>query len=130
MNIYKNLRNIQLSLMNGIVYAQTTGAYSTENGDSEDAIAEIQDNIKRIMIADTEEDFLTVVVELLNLAIKFVGILAVAFLIWGGIKYIISGGDESKTEEANKTIINALVGLGIVLLSGVIVNFVIETIAN
>ncbi len=126
--MFKVWKKIQFKLLSGYVYAQTTS--STENGDSEDAIAEIQENIRKIMLADRDEDFLTVMVELLNLAIKFVGLLAVAFLIWGGVKYITSGGDESKTEEANKTIINALVGLGIVLLSGIIVNFVIDTIAS
>lgn len=48
---------------------------------------------------------------------------ALIFLLWGGIKWITSSGDKEKIESARKTIIFAIIGLVIVLLSTVIVHF-------
>lgn len=41
-------------------------------------------------------------------------ILVFAYLIWGGIQWITSGGDKGKTQEARDRITAALVGLAIV----------------
>ena len=54
-----------------------------------------------------------------------VGIVAVIMLIIGGFKYITSGGDASNVASAKNTIIYAIVGLIIVALAQVIVQFVI-----
>lgn len=44
-------------------------------------------------------------------------LLALGFLIFGGIKWIMSGGDKAKVEAARGTIVAALVGLVLVFLS-------------
>lgn len=49
------------------------------------------------------------------------GILVFFFLLFGGIKWIISGGDQKKTEEARNMITAAVVGLAIVALAWAIV---------
>jgi hypothetical protein len=51
---------------------------------------------------------------------------ALFFLIWGGIRWIISGGEKEKVEEARKQIIAAIIGLIIVVLAWVILNFVLQ----
>lgn len=89
-------------------------------------IYSIKENIKHIKIANREGDLVAMAIYLLNQAIAFIGIIAVVFLIIGGVGYITAGGDDSKTEKANKTIINALVGLAIVLLSGFVVQFLVD----
>lgn len=56
-----------------------------------------------------------------------IGVLAaVAFLIWGGIKWITSGGDKGKVDGARSTIVAAVIGLIVLLLSFVILSFVIQ----
>ena len=58
-----------------------------------------------------------------------VGVLAaVAFLIWGAIKWITSGGDKTKVDGARSTIVAAVIGLIVLLLSFVIINVVIEVL--
>lgn len=52
-------------------------------------------------------------------------IIALIFLIYGGLKWLVSGGDKGKVEEARGTIIAAIIGLIIVFLSYVILNFVL-----
>jgi NADH:ubiquinone oxidoreductase subunit 5 (subunit L)/multisubunit Na+/H+ antiporter MnhA subunit len=51
-------------------------------------------------------------------------ILALIFLIWGGIKWITSEGDKTKVTNARKTIIYSLVGMIIAFLSFVIVSLI------
>lgn len=49
---------------------------------------------------------------------------AVAFIILGGYKYMSSQGEPKNIEAAMATIINAVIGLGIVILASVIVAFI------
>lgn len=51
-------------------------------------------------------------------------IAAVVFLIYGGIKWILSGGDEKKVEAARNHIIAAVVGLIIIVAAFFIINIV------
>lgn len=51
-------------------------------------------------------------------------ILSLIFLIWGGFSWITSGGDKEKVDKARKTILMAIVGLGLVFLAFVIVRFI------
>ena len=50
----------------------------------------------------------------IKLAIILAAIITFAFLIWGGIEWITSGGDKAKYEAARNRITAALVGLAIV----------------
>ncbi len=53
-------------------------------------------------------------------------LLAIGFLVYGGIKWIMSGGDKGKVEAARGTIVAALVGLVLVFVSYFIINFVLQ----
>lgn len=64
----------------------------------------------------------------LNVFLGLVGIVAVAFLIYGGVQYITAAGDDSKAEKAKKTIMYAIIGLIVIGLSVIIVNFVITAV--
>ncbi|OGM59165.1 hypothetical protein A3A75_03020 [Candidatus Woesebacteria bacterium RIFCSPLOWO2_01_FULL_39_10] len=45
-------------------------------------------------------------------------------LVWGGVRYITSGGDKAQTEAARGQITAALVGLVIVFAAWAIINLV------
>jgi len=45
-------------------------------------------------------------------------------LVWGGIKYITSGGDKGQTESARNQITAALIGLVIVFAAWAIINLI------
>ena len=49
-------------------------------------------------------------------------------LVIGGIRYMVSGGDSKKITDAKNTVLYAIIGLIICLLSAVIVNTVITAI--
>jgi len=71
-------------------------------------------------------DFRGVIVTFINYFLTFVGLIAVAFIIWAGVLMIIDGGDEESVGKAKKILIWAAVGLLLVMLSFAIVNFVIR----
>lgn len=52
-------------------------------------------------------------------------LIALFFLIWGGIRWITSGGDKGKVEEARKHIVAAIIGLIIAFLAYFILQVVL-----
>ena len=65
---------------------------------------------------------------LVNLALGVVGILSVAFIIYGGFQYVASRGDEEQAETGRKTLTNAIIGLVIVILSYAMVTVVMHAL--
>lgn len=65
------------------------------------------------------------VVEIINRGIAYAiilaGLLCVFFVLYGGIKFILSGGDDAKIKEAVGTIRHAIIGLIITVLAVVLV---------
>lgn len=60
----------------------------------------------------------------ITIALVVATLIALGFLIYGGIRWILSGGEKEKVEEARGTIIAALVGLVITFLAFFIINIV------
>ena len=54
------------------------------------------------------------------------GTVAVFLIIFGGIKFLTSSGDQAKVESAKKTITWSIIGLVVVLLSFMIVNIIAD----
>lgn len=65
-----------------------------------------------------------------NWTITVVGLVALIFVVYGGILYITSSGDSGKIKKAKDTILYSLIGLTIVALAWIITNFVSGTIRN
>jgi hypothetical protein len=62
----------------------------------------------------------------INVVSLIVGVVAVIMIIFGGFKYITSGGEGSNVSGAKNTILYAIIGLVIVALAQVIVRFVLQ----
>lgn len=63
---------------------------------------------------------------LLQIVMAATVLLALAFLIWGGFKWITSGGDKGKTDNARSGLISAVVGVIIVASSYAILLLVLN----
>ncbi|HYF96557.1 MAG TPA: pilin [Patescibacteria group bacterium] len=75
--------------------------------------------------AESEEGVNDLIATVINIFSVIVGIVAVIMIIYGGFRYITSGGDSSKITDAKNTILYAIVGLIIVALAQFIVKFVL-----
>jgi len=62
----------------------------------------------------------------INIFSVIVGVVAVIMIIFGGFRYITSGGDSGNISSAKQTIIFAIVGLVVVALAQIIVRFVLS----
>lgn len=61
---------------------------------------------------------------ILDILLRAGALAAVIFIIVGGYKYMSSQGEPKNIEAAMATIINAVIGLGIVILASVLVAFI------
>ena len=71
-----------------------------------------------IELADLE----SIIETIANFLIAIGVIIAVIFIIIGGIKYMAAGGDSSKAADARNMIINGLIGAAVVLGVGVLLS--------
>jgi hypothetical protein len=67
----------------------------------------------------------TVLANIVTVILIAAAIISLFFLIFGGIRWITSGGDKSKVESARNTIIAAIIGLIIALLAFFIITIVL-----
>lgn len=56
------------------------------------------------------------------------GVLAVFYLIWGGISYVTAGGDAEKASKGRVAITNAIIGIIIILAALLIYNYIISSL--
>jgi hypothetical protein len=115
----------------GVANAQ--GAQSLEPGGSPNVTGSLEqgtclstDDCSNAPTA-TNESVNSTVALVINIFSWIVGVISVIMIIWGGFKYITSGGDSNNVTAAKNTILYAIIGLVIVALAQVIVRFVIGT---
>lgn len=63
-----------------------------------------------------------------SIALYVIGAISVIMLLWGGLRYIMSGGDSKKVTDAKNTVLYAIIGLIIAVLSYAIIHFVLTAI--
>ena len=68
----------------------------------------------------------TRIVDIAQFLIVISVIVAVIFIIWGGIKYVMAGDDAAKAGSAKTTILNGVIGALVILAVGIIM----QTLAN
>jgi fumarate reductase subunit D len=68
-----------------------------------------------MLVAQTIAGIFARITSLLNLLIPFLLLLATVIFLYGVVKYVASGGDEKKVEEARKMIMYGVVALAAML---------------
>ncbi len=111
------LTDVQTCLSQG---SGLDGSFSTGSGCSPAASQDINGS------ANLTNTFKFIV----NVFSVIVGVVAVVMIIWGGLRYITSGGDSGKITSAKNTIIYAVIGLIVVALAQFIVQFVLGKAAG
>lgn len=90
---------------------------------------DVPDSVKQAAGCDSSDDPLgNVLVNILNTIIGISSLVAVIFIVVGGVQYITSAGDSSKTQKAKNTILYACIGLAVCALAFAIVNFAVRII--
>ena len=74
---------------------------------------------------ETPNSLIDTIQTIVNAFLVLVGIVAAIYLVMGGLRYVTSEGDDNQTAKAKHTILFAVIGLIVIGISAVIVNFVI-----
>jgi hypothetical protein len=77
----------------------------------------------QVLPPDGKSDLLLIGVAIVDDLLRIAGLVAIGFIIYGGILYVTSQGSPDQTGKAQNTIINALVGLVISIISVALVSF-------
>lgn len=74
------------------------------------------------------------VFEVVGIVLKWLltlaGVVATVFIIIGGYLYITAAGNEEQSEKGKKTLVNAIIGIVVVVLSMAIVTIVTNTLGS
>jgi len=81
-------------------------------------------------LGSSNTDPRTVIVNIINIALGFLGVIAVVIVLLGGFKWMTAGGNEDKVEEAKKILGAGVIGLVIVLSAWALTSYVINIIYN
>src|ERR1051326_7693707 len=65
-----------------------------------------------------------IILEVINIILALSGLIAVLVLIIGGFRYVTSFGNEGAVDQAKKMILNAILGIIIIILAFVVVKVV------
>jgi len=76
-------------------------------------------------VTDNTTDFRELVLRIVDNVLKFLGLLAVIMVIYGGITYVTAAGDDEKVGKAKNIILYSVIGIVIVLLSFALINTVV-----
>lgn len=71
-----------------------------------------------------------IVGRIINMALGFLGVIAVIIIILGGFKWMTAGGNEDKVSEAKKLLGAGVIGLVIVLAAWALATFIVNSIYN
>ncbi|KKW28812.1 MAG: hypothetical protein UY72_C0061G0007 [Candidatus Uhrbacteria bacterium GW2011_GWD2_52_7] len=77
-----------------------------------------------------QADLKTAIGQLINVALGFLGVVAVVIILMGGFKWMTAGGNDKNVEEAKRLIIAGIIGLAIILAAYAIASFVISSILS
>jgi len=71
---------------------------------------------------------ITTVIRIINALLVLAAIAAIVFVIIGGVRYITAQGDEDAVAQAKNTVIYAIIGIIVIILAAVIVNFFVSQV--
>jgi len=77
-----------------------------------------------------DESLQIIVARLIRTFLSVLGIIAVIIVLYGGFVWMTAGGDPDKVDKAKKILINAVIGLAIILLSWSITTFVLNSLID
>ncbi|RJQ30409.1 DUF4215 domain-containing protein [Candidatus Parcubacteria bacterium] len=71
-------------------------------------------------------DLRVIVMSIVNVALGFLAVIAVLLILYGGFVWMTAAGNEQKIETAKRILVNAVIGLLIILLSFAITTFILN----
>lgn len=111
-----------------IFFIPGVSAQNCDNpANAQEAIQCGSSNTSGVPVSSNPENAInSVITDSLNILTVVVGIIAVVMIVYGGFRYVTSGGDATRVASAKNTLMYAIIGLIIAVLAQVIVKFVLK----
>lgn len=87
-------------------------------------------NFDKNNVLGAQSPFLLITLAILDDLVRVAALVAVGFVIYGGIQYVISQGSPDATNRAKNTIINALIGLVLAVVAAGLISFIGNKLGN
>ena len=113
-----------LGFLIGVGFIGAFTVYAAPTSVQEGADASVEGSGARASLTDGDG----VLKQIANIMLYIVGGISVIMLIYGGIRYVTSGGNTAHVTAAKNTIIYSIAGLIIAILAYAIVNLVLEVV--
>ncbi|MBP9732201.1 MAG: Ig-like domain-containing protein [Candidatus Magasanikbacteria bacterium] len=78
--------------------------------------------------ANPDADIRVIIVRIINVALTFLGIVAVGIVLYAGYLWMTSGGNDEQVAAAKKMLINGVIGLVIILSAFAITSFILRSL--
>ena len=121
------LNTIVASAQQEVKYNPSNSATCGANGE---AVTNAVNNATCEVNSEEGKTLPQIVAFIINVFSWIIGAVSVIMIIYGGFRYITSGGDSNGVTAAKNTILYASIGLIIVALAQIIVNFVLDKTTN
>ena len=93
-----------------------------------DAKTQIESAVNEVGGSENKTDVRGFIGNIIKTMFFIVGVLAVIVIIFAGVTFVMSAGDSQTIQKAKTTIIYAVIGLIVSILSYAIVNFVVSSL--
>lgn len=94
------------------------------------ATAGLRETAKKAGLGEAPKSVEEITGTVISAVLGLVGFIFMALIIYGGISWMLAGGDQTKVDKAKKIITSSVIGLVIVVAAYAIVNFVLEAITG
>lgn len=122
-NISKHL--ISLAILAFLVVPVLALTTNTVNAQADFGLNQVNSGLNNSL---SSTDPRTVIGRIINMALGFLGVIAVGIVLMGGFKWMIAGGNEEQTGEAKKLLGAGVIGLVIILSAWAIATFIINSL--
>lgn len=69
-----------------------------------------------------------VIATIINVVVSVIGVVAVVMIVYGGALWMTAAGNEEKITQAKRLLVNAVIGLAIIMMAFAISSFVFSTL--
>jgi hypothetical protein len=118
-----NIRVLVGALAAATLLAAPAGALAFNDSLADDTGFQINQFSNQFKGIQSNAGLIDTIIRIINALLVLAAIAAIVFVIIGGVRYITSQGDEDAAVQAKNTIIYAIIGIIIIILAAVIVNF-------
>lgn len=84
----------------------------------------------RTVVGFGAEPLQVIIMRIVQIALGFLGVLAILIILYGGLVWMTAGGDEGKVETAKTILRNGVIGLLIIFAAFAIASFVLRQLTN